>query len=90
MNSDYAVFIGRFEPFHKGHEAVLRKALANARHVVVLVGSAHRARSPKNPFTWQERSQMIRSCLSDADNTRVTIRPIQDYLYSVFITRPRS
>ena len=45
MSYDLLVFIGRFQPFHLGHLAVIRRGLAEARHVLVLVGSAHRPRS---------------------------------------------
>ena len=37
---DILVFIGRFQPFHIGHKAVLDAALAQAEKVIVLAGSA--------------------------------------------------
>ena len=37
---DYAVFIGRFEPFHNAHRSVIDKALTLADKVIVLIGSA--------------------------------------------------
>ena len=37
---DTAVLIGRFQPVHSGHLALLHAALAQARQVVVVVGSA--------------------------------------------------
>ena len=54
-----AVFIGRFQPFHIGHEHVIKKALEFADQVLVIVGSAHIAPSPKNPFSFQQRYEMI-------------------------------
>jgi bifunctional NMN adenylyltransferase/nudix hydrolase len=42
MRHDYLVFIGRFEPLHNGHLAVLRHALVLADKVIVLIGSAAR------------------------------------------------
>lgn len=56
---DLCVFIGRFQPEHVGHDAVIRAGLASAGHMLVLVGSAHEARSYYNPFTAEERAQMI-------------------------------
>ncbi len=76
---DIAIYIGRFEPIHNGHLALLRRALASARQVIVVVGSAWQARSPKNPFTWQEREAMLRGALSQADSARVTVLPMRDY-----------
>ncbi|ARP93193.1 bifunctional nicotinamide-nucleotide adenylyltransferase/Nudix hydroxylase [Bordetella genomosp. 13] len=76
---DIAVYIGRFQPFHNGHLALLRQALGMAAHVAVVIGSAHQARSPKNPFTWQERADVIRLALPEADRTRVHFVPVRDY-----------
>lgn len=64
---DYLVFIGRFEPFHNGHAAVARHALAKASKVIFLVGSADTPRTTKNPFTVAERAVMIQAALGDAD-----------------------
>lgn len=74
-----AVLIGRFQPFHRGHAALLKQALEAAPRVVVVIGSAFQARTPKNPFTWQERADMIRQTLSDAELARTTFLPIRDY-----------
>ena len=60
---DYAVFIGRFEPFHNAHRRVIDKALQIAGKVVVLVGSSNKPRSTKDPFFFDERKVMIRSAL---------------------------
>ena len=76
---DLAVYIGRFQPFHNGHLALLRQALAAAEHVVVTIGSANQARTPKNPFTWQERSEMIKLALNDEERLRITFLPMRDY-----------
>ena len=53
---DIAVPVGRFQPFHSAHLALLRRALDVAPRVVVVIGSAHPARTPKNPFTWSDRA----------------------------------
>jgi bifunctional NMN adenylyltransferase/nudix hydrolase len=75
---DLAVYIGRFQPLHNGHLALLRQALDAAAHVVVVIGSAHQARTPKNPFTWQERAEMIRLALPEADRARLSVLPVRD------------
>jgi cytidyltransferase-like protein len=56
---DLAVLIGRFQPFHKGHLSVVRNALAHAEKVLILVGSANRARDTYNPFIYRERQKLI-------------------------------
>jgi bifunctional NMN adenylyltransferase/nudix hydrolase len=76
---DVAVVIGRFQPYHNGHALLLARALAAAPHAIVVLGSSFHARSPKNPFTWQERAAMIAATLADEDRARVTYVPVRDY-----------
>ncbi len=76
---DTALLIGRFEPVHSGHLALLQEALRQAPQVIVVVGSAWQARSPKNPFTWAEREAMLRGALPEADRHRVQVLPVRDY-----------
>lgn len=78
---DYLVFIGRFEPFHNGHQAVVAHALRAARKVIVLVGSANKPRSTKNPWSAAERSVMIEAALGDRA-AHLLIRPLRDHLYN--------
>jgi bifunctional NMN adenylyltransferase/nudix hydrolase len=81
-----AVLIGRFQPFHNNHKALVEQALRIADKVLILVGSSHAARTPKNPFTFEERSKMIFDSLGieipDLPSTRVSVEPIRDYFYS--------
>lgn len=76
---DTAVLIGRFQPVHAGHLALLRQALANAPQVIVVVGSAWQARTPRNPFAWAEREAMLRNALPADDRARLTVLPVRDY-----------
>lgn len=76
---DVAVLVGRFQPFHNAHLALLRRALDVAPQCVVVIGSAHQARTPKNPFTWAERAEMIRLALPEADRSRVRFLPVRDH-----------
>jgi len=74
-----AVLIGRFQPVHTGHLALLREALARAERAIVVLGSAHQARTPKNPFTWQERARLLRAALPEAERARLIVLPMRDY-----------
>ncbi|CAN5909391.1 bifunctional nicotinamide-nucleotide adenylyltransferase/Nudix hydroxylase [soil metagenome] len=76
---DLAVFIGRFQPFHNGHLALLQHALSAAQRCIVVIGSAFHARSPRHPFSWQQRADMIRRALPAADRERVTFVPVRDH-----------
>ena len=76
---DLAVCIGRFQPFHNGHLALVREALRSARRCVVVVGSAFQARTPRNPWTWQERVEMVRQALPESERERIDVLPMRDY-----------
>ena len=76
---DLAIFIGRFQPPHRGHLDMLGHAFQVAHRVVVVIGTAGQARTPKNPFTWQERRDMIDAALSPAQRERVHYLPMRDF-----------
>jgi bifunctional NMN adenylyltransferase/nudix hydrolase len=78
-NFDLAVLIGRFQPFHNGHAALLEKALELAPQVVVVIGSAFVARSAAHPFGWEERAAMIRASLNESLRGRIRFVPVRDY-----------
>lgn len=78
---NYLVFIGRFEPFHIGHQEVIRSALQMADHVIVLVGSSFQPRTEKNPWTFPEREDMIRGSFG-SDNARISVMPLRDKKYN--------
>lgn len=74
-----AVIVGRWQIFHKGHETLLNAALALAGQVIVVIGSAFRARDVRNPFTWEERQAMILAALPVTEQGRVRFLPVRDY-----------
>ena len=65
-----ALFIGRFQPFHRGHLSALRWIAARSSRVIVAVGSAQKSFEPENPFTAQERKRMILEQLGAAGLAR--------------------
>ncbi len=79
---DFAVFIGRFQPLHNGHLQVIRTGLARADKLILLIGSAWQARNARNPWSHQEREQMVRSCLSEEENRRLLCLPLMDSPYN--------
>lgn len=78
---DYVVYIGRFQPFHEGHMDMLTQALELGSKVIVLVGSALKARQAKNPWTAAERCGMIKGSLHAEDYSRVYVLPVIDNPY---------
>ncbi len=95
MHRDYsvAVIIGRFQPLHNNHAKLVEQGLKIADKVLILVGSAYAARTPKNPFSFNERYDMFQATfpemgavLGDSSGTtvpkRIFVEPIRDYFYS--------
>ena len=86
---DLLVFVGRFQPFHKEHKRVIDIALEKSRHVLILVGSAGKARTIRNPFTFDERKQMIYGAFKQSEKhddalrrKRLIIKPLYDKTYN--------
>lgn len=81
MRLDSIILIGQFAPLHNGHIALLRCALKRADRVIVLIGSAGRARNSRHPWTAAEREQMLHAALP-AESARIRVRPLRDHLYN--------
>lgn len=58
---DTLVLIGRFQPFHNAHLEIIKRSTALCDKLIVITGSAKQPRTYKNPFTSEERAQMIRA-----------------------------
>ena len=71
-----AFVIGRFQHFHAGHANLINEAAKYAKNVTVLVGSCNASRSIKNPYSWEERIEVIK-----AEFPNVNVIPIYDYPY---------
>ena len=80
------VILGRFQPFHRGHAALVTAAIAHARSIHmtlrVAIGSANQPESLDNPWTSAERTVMVKSWLADehplVDSEVVAIPDIND------------
>jgi bifunctional NMN adenylyltransferase/nudix hydrolase len=57
---DTLVLIGRFQPIHNAHLEIIKRATALCDQLVIITGSAAQPRTYKNPFTSDERAQMIK------------------------------
>lgn len=82
MDYKFCVFIGRFQPLHNSHLEVIKQALTEAERLILVIGSCHAARNIKNPFTYEERKEMISTCLTADELSRISFVPIRDYYYS--------
>lgn len=81
---DLLVFIGRFQPLHLEHKRIIDIALLKAKNVLVLVGSAGKPRTVRNPFTFDERKRMIVESFSfmNGEQNRLIVKPLFDKTYN--------
>jgi bifunctional NMN adenylyltransferase/nudix hydrolase len=84
---DSIVYIGRFQPFHNAHMATILRALDLAQKVVIVIGSANQPRDEENPFTQEERENVIRKALIDHAGdvelvSRVAFVAVENNIYS--------
>ena len=62
---DYAIIMGRFQPFHNGHKYLVERAFKLANNILIIVGSANRCKTSKNPFDYSDRFEMISKTLNN-------------------------
>ncbi|WXG42749.1 MAG: nicotinamide-nucleotide adenylyltransferase [Promethearchaeati archaeon SRVP18_Atabeyarchaeia-1] len=74
------LFVGRFQPFHKGHLHVIQDILKQVGEVIVAIGSAQCSHTSEDPFTAGERIDMIRRSLiaQHIDPSKYLLIPITD------------
>lgn len=58
-----ALFIGRFQPLHKGHMHALQEA-DRKYTVIVGIGSSEQMNTRDNPLSFSERRKLVHNCVS--------------------------
>lgn len=78
---DMVVLIGRFQPLHRAHVELIRRAAELGERVSIIVGSSYLPRTYKNPWTFDERLAMIEAEIKalDLDRGCFFISPMRDY-----------
>jgi len=59
------LYIGRFQPFHRGHLSAVKQALEHVDNLYIAIGSSQYDHTEDNPFTAKERAEMIRLTLEE-------------------------
>ncbi len=78
------VVLGRFQPFHRGHESLLfaaqewRRSNAPDLPLIIAIGSSNREESLQNPWSADERTAMVEAWLSESRIQDVKIVSIPD------------
>ncbi len=78
---ELVVIIMRSHIFHNGHLHLVKEGCKIANNVLILVGSVNRCRSEINPFSYDERVEMIRGALSGTETYKCQIKPLNDHLH---------
>jgi len=74
------LYVGRFQPFHKGHLHAVKYVLDRVDQLLIVVGSAQYSHTRRNPFSAGERVEMIYRALDSAavDRARYSVFPVPD------------
>ncbi|AJZ76006.1 nicotinamide-nucleotide adenylyltransferase [Candidatus Nitrosotenuis cloacae] len=72
------LLIGRFQPFHLGHLAAVKFALTQIDNLSIGIGSSNRHNEKRNPFSAEERKEMIESSLDKSDLQKCKIYFVPD------------
>ena len=72
------LLIGRFQPFHLGHLDALRFALSKVDKLWIGLGSSNKPLQKNNPFSAEERKEMILSSIDESVKQRIQIYFIPD------------
>jgi len=74
------LFVGRFQPPHKGHIEAIKTLLRSLKELIIIVGSSQLSHEFDNPFTAGERVTMIKLAFEKEglDQTKVFIIPVPD------------
>lgn len=83
---DAIVYIGRFQPFTNAHYRIVKQAISKAKKLIIVIGSAKRSRSFRNPFTAEERKDMI-SSIKDLKKAKIEyiLQPNSNYNFNWWV-----
>ena len=88
---EFGVFIGRFQPFHSAHLATVRESFRHCESLIIVIGSDSQSRTIKNPWTTDERVEMIHRSIKEYNDSvrenfkipeEIMIVAVPDYLYN--------
>jgi bifunctional NMN adenylyltransferase/nudix hydrolase len=81
-NFNYSVFICRCQPFHAGHRELFNEALSHGETVLIVLGSYKKAPDIANPWSAEQREQMIRLALTPEELEHVKFLYVRDAWYN--------
>ena len=73
------LFVGRFQPFHLGHLEDIEDALKEVDELIIGIGSSNEESTKENPFSAEERIEMIDTVLQKYGIKKYRIFKIPDF-----------
>lgn len=75
------IFIGRFQPFHVGHEKLLKTGVSYSglQEMLIAIANIEQIRTLSNPFTYAERVNLIHAAilgLSQEIQSKISVIPL--------------
>lgn len=93
MRKMRSIFIGRFQPIHKGHISTIKQIIDASEDLIIAIGSAQYSHTPDNPLSGGERVFLIKRALIDEGLPleRIDIVPIPDInIHPLWVAHLRS
>ena len=85
------LFIGRFQPFHNGHLHVAEALSKKYDELIIGIGSSQEKNTEQNPFSYNERKEMISGALKNNKIKNFKIYPVpdlyDDYKWTSYIVK---
>lgn len=79
MGKKYGYIIGRFSPVTKGHEKLIEYALTKVDVLLILVGSADKKNTFRNPFSIETRMRLLTKIYKkEIENKQIILAPLND------------
>ncbi len=79
---DTCIFVGRFQPLHKGHMGAIRYAASRCGRLVVCVGSAQERGTSRNPMPADDRLKTLRMAIPSGRicGCRISYMKVPDFM----------
>ena len=68
------VYVGRFQPFHKGHYATYSNLVKKFGKDSVYIGTSNKTEKPKSPFNFREKKQIMTTMFGIPSNKIVEVK----------------
>jgi len=75
----YSLLVGRFQPFHDGHKALIQTLLDQEKDVCVAVMDTEM--SKRNPYSYEHRHAMIKEAFPSSRVMVISIPHINEAVY---------